>query len=451
MFGQDVICCREIALRSSIRPRLATGQELEAQATDEYVTPCGPPDISCADISEEQMSRTYSQSCIWDPTTNPVPPLQEMEGFGRFRRSVHANADWELSRFRGDLQTLGPAAIQHLGDFEIARLKHGVMDNIRSPSCTSLATRSDPGASSDGPRVCRGFDPSRVSAADYGHKGRSSSMTNSGSQLTAPVPREAIHPRWRKQSERSFLATIDEAAATLERKKIVPLIFDAKGTADEVIDDEEYESCDDSSVPAEESGKAEKARLVSNTSKTLERKAPNPQMALHNRNRMIVRNSRNAEHALDKGRLGQKKFLKSAMRRPSSRGRKLLVNWTVPQENIPKAVEDQVVANIEKLPCGENPDAPPAILICRGSPTSSDGSAVDNPADVGLYMVEQKPRSPRPRAFDPVTSIVPRDAADLPCSSPALVLQDRDVYYPGFRVRSGNIPSTKVKDKGETS
>lgn len=145
----------------SIRPTRLRGLTHQ-NAREEYISQPGPPDISAADISEEQLARTHNRSSVWDPHICPAPPMQEMEGFGRFRRSVYADADWELNKFRGELQTLGPAAVHHLGDFEIARLKDGVMNNIRTPSFASLASHSDTEESSTGPRICRGFSTTKL-------------------------------------------------------------------------------------------------------------------------------------------------------------------------------------------------------------------------------------------------------------------------------------------------
>lgn len=220
---------------------------------DQYITPLGAPDISAADISEEQLARIYSQSSVWDPKKDPVPPMQQMEGFGRFRRSVHANADWQLRRFRGDLQALGPAAMKQLGDFEIAGLKDGVMDNIirETSSCTSLNSHSDSGDSSTGTRICKGFKPSHT---------RSKSMNDAKTGNTTPMPTKSKSATLRRPRRCSFLRddddsapaplpTIEESAPTPQTKKTVPLIFDAQGGADKVIDTDEYETCDDSYSP----------------------------------------------------------------------------------------------------------------------------------------------------------------------------------------------------------
>ncbi|ERF76067.1 hypothetical protein EPUS_01400 [Endocarpon pusillum Z07020] len=445
-----------IPQQGSIRPPRVRRRRLGA-AGGKYVTPMGPPDISCADIPEEQLSRTYSRSCVWDPKTNPVPPMQEMEGFGRFRRSVHADANWQLNKYRGDLQTLGPVAVQRLGDFEIAKLKDGVMNNIRTSSYTSLASRSDSGESSTCPRICRGFSPamiSSISKASKGSKGRSLSPKRSSFRTTSPNHNDGTNERIRPQYKRtSFLrfeagsaplATIDEAAGVQQKKKTVPLIFDEKGAADAVIDDEEYETYEESFALAKAPTKPIAQNAIKVSSNWHEKAAQMPQAVLPTKTRGS-RLYRTFDHAPEKARVVQKKSTKVATRRLSSRGGKALANRVIAKDDIIQATDTQLPAGAKAPVLPINPTSPSAVVSTKPSSTSSDGSADTNKADATLYIATPKASTavsngnndalcPSNRANQPVTTGVPH----YPRLSS---IQGRQRSNTAFRVRSGNIPT----------
>lgn len=334
--------------QGSIRPPRVAKQSTQPPPSG-YITPPGPPDISCADIPEEQLARTYSQSCIWDPQKNPVPPIQEMQGFGRFRRSVHADADWEISKFRGDLQALGPAVVQHLGDFEIANLTSGVMNHIRTPSYASLASRSgsDSEENSTGPRICRGFDPSKTHLAARSCKGSSDSMSRDGLGAASPGRDEGTSVKFRPQCQRTsflraengqaLLATIDETVDKPLKKKAVPLIFDGQGVVDVVIDDDEYESCEESFPPTEILVKRNTQGMTTNPSIWQERKGIIPHVVLPAKHHGM-RHYRTVDHVPEKARIGQKKSTKPVPRTLGSHRAKVLVNQGISKENYPEAV-----------------------------------------------------------------------------------------------------------------
>lgn len=193
-----------------------------------YAAPIGAPDLSAADTPEEQ-----------DAKGNPK---YEMKGFGRFRRSIHADAEWELKTFAADLQELGPAALQLLGDFDIAKLHDGVMDKIRTPSRTSLA-HSDAEDVIGGPRICRGFDRSKSSVAVLSKRDGSCSTSGAESAAMSVTPTQDLYNKQQAASRCAGLAplsTIDGRATTLSmKKKSVPLIFRDQGMVDQVIEDDE--------------------------------------------------------------------------------------------------------------------------------------------------------------------------------------------------------------------
>ncbi len=441
--------------QGSIRPPRVRKQRLPP-APDEYITYCGPPDISCADIPEEQLSRTYSRSCVWDPQTNPVPPMQEMEGFGRFRRSVHADANWELCKFGGDLQALGPAAVLHLGDFEIARLKDGVMNNIRTPSFTSLASRSDSGESSTAPRVCRGFTPSTTSQAEKPGKDCSSSMSCTGSRTTSPDRIEGTGGQCQPHSKRmSFLRfdlghaalpRIDERASTLQKKRTVPLIFDEQGTADDAIDDDEYESCEESFAPAEVPAEADNkvtTTVASNWHEKKAQKAQISQILLPNKIRGS-RHYRTFDHVPEKARLGQKKSSKPVARRLSSCGGKVLAKRAASKENVHKAIETNPPVSC-KAPTLPTNSIPSLVVFSPNAPsTSSAESAEENSARFDFFLADAKAKRADSNENNDVSyrskSTSQTVTSVAPHSSHLSVAAGRKRSNTAIRVHSGNIP-----------
>jgi hypothetical protein len=383
-----------------------------------------------------------------------------MEGFGRFRRSVHADANWELSKFRVELQTLGQAAVHHLGDFEIAKLKHVVMNNIRTPSFTSLASRSgsDSEESSSGPRVSRGFAPSKISLPTNTSKDLKSSMSNIRSRGTSPDLSERTSGYLRRHSKRSSflkfdvdpaaLATIDEAGDTVQKKKTVPLIFDTQGAGDEVIDDDEYESCEESFAPGQFTVRPDNHVTTTFVSNLHDKKAQISHTVLPNRSRG-TRHYRTLDHVPEKARVGQKKSTKPIVRRLSSRGVKAPANRATSKENVPGAVEKDLraISNAQALETNSTPSL--ATFAPKALPQSSDESAEDHPCIVGLYMADPKAATTASNENNDVShglnSMCQTITPGVP-RSPRAGTQRRNRSNTAFRVHSGNIPIVYVED-----
>jgi hypothetical protein len=383
-----------------------------------------------------------------------------MEGFGRFRRSVHADANWELSKFRVDLQTLGPVAIHHLGDFEIAKLKHGVMNNIQTPSFTSLASRSgsDSEESSSGPRISRGFTPSKISVPTDKSEDRKSSMSTTRSRGTSPDLSERTGGHLRRHSKRSSflkfdvdpapLATIDEARDTVQKKKTVPLIFDTQGAADEVIDDDEYESCEESFAPAQLTVRLGNHVTTTIVSNLHDKKAQISHTVLPNRTRG-TRHYRTLDHVPEKARVGQKKSTKPIVRRLSSRGVKAPANRATFRENVPGAVEKDppATSNAQALPTNSTPSL--ATIEIKALSPSPDESKEGHPCIVGLYMADPKAATTISSKNNDVSqglnSMCETVTPGIP-RSPRSAAQGRNRSNTAFRVHSGNIPIIYVED-----
>lgn len=373
---------------------------------------------------------------------------------------MHADANWELSKFRVDLQTLGPAAIHHLGDFEIAKLKHGVMNNIQTRSFTSLASRSgsDSEESSSGPRISRGFTPSKISLPTDKSKDRKSSMSTIRSRVTSPDLSERTSGHLRRHSKQSSflkfdvdpapLATIDEARDTAQKKKTVPLIFDTQGAADEVIDDDEYESCEESFAPAQLTMRLDNHLTTTTVSNLHDKKAQISHTVLPNRTRGI-RHYRTLDHVPEKARVGQKKSTKPIVRRLSSRGVKAPANRATSKENVPGAVEKDPAAtfNAQALPTNSTPSL--ATIEIKTLSPSSDEPKEGHPCIVGLYMADPKAATIISSENNEVSqglNSMCKTVTPITPRSPRPAAQGRNRSNTAFRVHSGNIPIIYVED-----
>jgi hypothetical protein len=447
-----------IPKQGSVRPPLGQWQRLQPEP--EYITPCSPPDISCADIPEEQLARTYSRSCVWDPKVTSVPPMQEMKGFGRFRRSVHADANWELTQYRDDLQRLGPIAVQHLGDFEIAGLKTGVMNNIRTPSYTSLHSRSDSGESTTCPRVCKGFAPTRISPITQPSGRRKSSTSREGSRTTSPDVSYGTTGRFPPPSKRTSFLRFDAGSAPLEtikeagdiqpKKRSVPLIFDAAGTTDAVIDDDDYETCEDSFVPPQVRAKIVAHETIAAAVNWHERKAQMPAVILPTKARGF-RHNRTSDQAPEKARVPKKATKQTATRRLSSRDSKALANRVTCKENQSPPVASKLLAS------SKNPTSPPSSMLPfavsspRRPPTPPETRVDGIPA--GSSLCKTKQRTSATRQSENSDSGRRSDLTNQICkgsfrrSSQLTLARGRERSHTAMRVQSGNIPILYVEGK----
>src|SRR5947199_2404482 len=64
----------------------------------------GPPDITAIDLSDDHFSRACSQTDIRAQRSTRMPPLGQMTGFGKYRRSVHADPEWQMQQYRANLR-----------------------------------------------------------------------------------------------------------------------------------------------------------------------------------------------------------------------------------------------------------------------------------------------------------------------------------------------------------
>jgi hypothetical protein len=67
-------------------------------------------------LTSEELKKTYSSDNVWNSETQPLPPLPQLTGFGRYRCSTNAPKEWQLERAEKDLFNIASLVVNHLGD-----------------------------------------------------------------------------------------------------------------------------------------------------------------------------------------------------------------------------------------------------------------------------------------------------------------------------------------------
>ena len=247
----------------------------------------------------------------------------------------------------------------------------------------------------------------------------------------------------RFEADPAPLAKIDEAAGVQQKKKTVPLIFDEEGAADAIIDDEEYETYEESFAPAKIPTKAIAQDATTAPSNWHGKTAQMPQAVLPAKTRGS-RQYRTCDHAPEKARVVQKKSTKVATRRLSSRGGKGLAHRVIAKDDIGQAISTNIPASTKAPALQTNSTPSFAVVPIKPPSTSSDGPTDTNKVDASLYIATTKASMvvsngsndalcPSNRANQPVTLGVPH------CPR-LLTTQGRQRSNTAFRVRPGNIP-----------
>ena len=221
-----------------------------------YESPTGPPDITAIDLPEDQLLRTYSHSSVWDSKVDPLPPLMQMEGFGRYRRSVHADAAWQQKLFRESTRDLGQL-VEKLGDFELAQPNPEIWAKVRSESMSSFASSAtSSGRASEaislkqsGVLVCYGFSPSASSSSKdsirHLRKNSSLSTTSSGEETR---PKDHFPPSMislqRSQAGKATMPNTDDSGERSTSKEVLSMCLE-EGQSDSAIDDDDDEAYED--------------------------------------------------------------------------------------------------------------------------------------------------------------------------------------------------------------
>ena len=155
----------------------------EPSTTSIFKSPIGPPDITAMDMTPDDLKRNYSTDNIWNPQIQPLPPMPQMSGFGRYRHSVEADAQWRLERLDKNLRDLrGTGVIDFVAEPPVG-LDKATWDqykdqHYRAISFTSSESSDSDGAlaganhylDKDGTRISRGFHPSSASSANSSYK-----------------------------------------------------------------------------------------------------------------------------------------------------------------------------------------------------------------------------------------------------------------------------------------
>lgn len=213
-------------------------------------------------LTPDQIQKTYSSDDFgkWDPSKDPLPPLNTMSGFGRYRVAVNADPQWRLQHMRRQVKD-----IEHLQGMT-ANLDMEAVTGLsnedwqaftgsgsrRGSTVSSLGTKTDSSTSpfEPGRRVTLGFSPSgsssRSSQIGYTHlrKGSSLSTMNLPDETGSPPTANPLKRTSTMLSERrgsANLSTIEELHATTAmvtegRCKIErPCEFADKGDPDSAV------------------------------------------------------------------------------------------------------------------------------------------------------------------------------------------------------------------------
>jgi hypothetical protein len=207
------------------RPKLQRSQSEIVDTTRSTTTsPSGPPDITAIDLSDDRIHRAYSQADVHSQRSKPMPPLGQMTGFGKYRRSIHANPEWQMQQYRSNLRDF-PGLVPHLGEFKLADPDPVVWDQFCQESARSNSFASSKTSHSNssecptdgntdrrtGPVVIRGFVPSTTSSAASSFRDSSSGHTrkDSGMSMTSPSG-ESENKLVRFTSRQSTLSLLGE-------------------------------------------------------------------------------------------------------------------------------------------------------------------------------------------------------------------------------------------------
>jgi len=249
-------------------------------AITSFKSPCSPPDITARDLTRDELKRNYSQNNVWNIDEQPLPPMPQMRGFGRYRRSVDAPVEWQMEHLDRHFSDVKGLIVNHLGDNPPAgldqhswRMYRAHHSRTNSAASSRSSDRDRPNTVAEeyfdiktGTRVSRGFCASTTSSANSSFKEGSShyrrdsnlsslSMTSPNSDIdqkyTCRTSRSAQFGRRVSQQGSSVsmigLAAIQETQETgLQpiRKLEKPCVFDDVGNTESAVasdDDEDNE------------------------------------------------------------------------------------------------------------------------------------------------------------------------------------------------------------------
>lgn len=270
---------REGSLRSLQRPNCERSASTPAVPTlTAYKTPpAGPPDITARDLSKEELKRNYSCDSLWNFEEQPLPPMPQMTGFGRYRRAVDASAQWRMEHLQRHLGDVGGVIVNALGDcppigldsetWRQYRVQHSRANS--SASSHSSGSGLPSGGASDyldvvtGTRISRGFCASNTSSAasslkeGSGHFRRDSnlsktSMTSPSSDGDAKRSHRSsrtspYHASTTSMSHLTAISELQETTANAPRKMEKPCVFYENANTEHALasdDDDDFDWAD---------------------------------------------------------------------------------------------------------------------------------------------------------------------------------------------------------------
>ena len=188
----------ELPQEGTLRPRRPKLRRSQSEIVDPTrpttTSPTGPPDITAIDLLADNIHRAYSQADVRSPRSTEIPPLERMVGFGKYRRSIHADPEWQMQQYRANLRDF-PGLVPHLGDFKLADPDPVVWDMFcqESARCNNFASSETSHSTSttvhrSGMIVTRGFvSPTNSPAASSVQNGSNGhSRKDSAMSMTCP-------------------------------------------------------------------------------------------------------------------------------------------------------------------------------------------------------------------------------------------------------------------------
>ena len=392
------------------RPKLHRSQSEIVDTTRPTTTsPTGPPDITAIDLSAGNIHRAHSQADVRPPRSTGIPPLERMVGFGKYRRSIHADPAWQMQQYRANLRDF-PGLVPHLGDFKLADPDPAVWDmfcqesarsNSFASSKTSHSTSSD--CTADGTRVhhtgtivTRGFvsstNSSTASSVRNGSNGHV--RKDSGMSMTSPNG-ESDNKLARFPSQQSTLSMLCEPTALTainedltgdhHQGRKIPQILkcDVDGDVENAVESD-YED-DPEDIPIHPEGAEVEALKI----EALTLRSRNAQHAklCHNMTagrteaqESCNRKARDSKAGLDRSMTVIRKPVKHVLRRTVSRGK-------------PPSSKRMVTSEIAPLTTRKFNSAVPQtaeLISCTLISSDRFTEAHENLGDLGLYMVEAK-------------------------------------------------------------
>ncbi|KAI1616300.1 hypothetical protein EDD36DRAFT_131819 [Exophiala viscosa] len=250
----------------------ACARSTSSPAIPSLVTHNSPPDLS-SDADYSDLKKTFSCDGAWTFKDQPVVPMPEMIGFGRYRRSINAPTDWQLERAVRSLHDMKGIIIDHLGDcpplgmgddvWRDYKAQHSRASSFASShSSHSHTTATEYLDKSTGTKVSRGFCASTSSsAASSCRDGRSetrrdsnmstTSMTSLNTEGDVKLRRRSgrMSPFSRHASTTSIsplavISELQENASKAPRKVQKPCAFDEDGNNESAVasdDDDELQ------------------------------------------------------------------------------------------------------------------------------------------------------------------------------------------------------------------